>query len=140
MYSTNWLQGQHVVGRKTAHQTHTTRVPPATTEVLILLWGPPLPRPLELYRRDARGVVVAYQGDVGVLVQVWIGMEFSRDQLFDFSRVGSENIRQARQVGVDAGHGGRGDEVVAHGIYGTGLELAKDAGEVEGELVFVGQT
>lgn len=103
-----------------------------------LLWRLPLPRPLELYRGHTTGIVVADEFNVGILVQVWVGMEFACDELVDLFCTRTKDVGQATQLRVQRLHASGGDEMVADYVCWSRVGLAQDAGEVEGELFIVG--
>ena len=63
-------------------------------------------------------------------------MEFSRDQVFDFSGSGSIDVREAIDVGVR--HGTRRLSARRPGLRNR-RRLPDDKGEGEGELIAVGQ-
>lgn len=87
----------------------------------------------------AGGGVVANQLDLGVLVEVGVGVELARDEIVEVALARGKDKRQAMDVGVDEARGGavgrRGRRVGG----GDGEVLAQDKGEVEEQLVVAGQ-
>ena len=61
--------------------SYTAGIAPTAAVIFGLLWRLPLPRPLELHRGHTTGIIVADEFNVGILVQVWVGMELARDEL-----------------------------------------------------------
>lgn len=59
----------------------TAAVPPATTFILRRLGGLPSPGPIERDGGRAFGGVVSDQLNVGIILQVGVRMELSRDQI-----------------------------------------------------------
>lgn len=111
-----------------AGKAYAARVPPSATFILVGFGRLPFPRPLERHRGAAIGAVVADELHVGILMEVWVGVEFACDEILDLPR--SRGI----------GEGETGDI----GIYwlgigvGRGLAmlcLAQDEVEGEDELV-----
>ncbi len=117
---------------------YAARGPPAAPLVLGLPRRLPGPRPLEGHRGAPAGAEVADELDIGVLMQVRIGMELARDQVLDL----------AGRRGVDVGEavdGGVGSGAICVGGGGGGgrrrclRRLPDDEGEGEGKLVVVDQ-
>ena len=124
LYSTNYHKVSAHVRDKTQSPPYTAGVAPATTAVLGLLWGLPFPGPVELYRGGATGVEVAHQSDVGVFVQIWVGVKLARDQLFNLSRIRAKDVGQAGELSVERRHAGGSDEVITDDVCGSGIRLA----------------
>jgi hypothetical protein len=87
----------------------------------------------------AGGGVVADKLDLGILVEVGVGVELARDEVVEVARARGKDKRQAVDVGVDETRGGtmgrRGRRVGGW----DGEVLAQDKGEVEEQLVVGGQ-
>jgi len=65
--------------------THTAGIPPASALVLCVLgWFPP-PSPVKGDRGAPFGGIVADQLDIGVLVEIWVGVELASDKILDFA-------------------------------------------------------
>ena len=54
-------------------------VAPTTTLVLGCSRRTPLPRPFKLFKGTAVGRVVTDQVDIGIAVEIWVGIEFAGD-------------------------------------------------------------
>lgn len=79
----------------------TAAVSPSRAAVLLCLWWTPLPLPLKGNRFLAAGRKVADELDIGVLVEVWVGVKFEGDEVLDFFGCGSCNVCEAVYDGVD---------------------------------------
>lgn len=73
----------------------TARIPPATPYIFRIPWCLPFPSPIEGDGGTIPSGEVADQLHVGVLVEVWVGMELSCDQIFDLSRSRSVDVGEA---------------------------------------------
>ncbi len=80
---------------------YAARGPPAAPLVLGLPRRLPGPRPLEGHRGAPAGAEVADELDIGVLMQVRIGMELARDQVLDLAGRRGVDVGEARDLGVD---------------------------------------
>ena len=78
---------------------------------------------------------MAYQLDVGVSVQIGIGVELACRKLLNFALIGSENVCQTRQLRVLARVDG--DDGVSQNGCGSTVLLSYYTSEVECELVLI---
>jgi hypothetical protein len=113
---------------------------PTASATFVGLGGRPFPGPLKLHRGTAAGGVVAYQLDLGVLVEVGIGVELAGDEVVKLSGAVGKDKSQAVDAGVDqagrdtAGGGGVWVVYARHSQV-----LAEYECEVECEVLVVGQ-
>lgn len=120
-------------GGTSGGKAHTARVPPASALVLRVLRRLPLPRPLKGNRLGAVGAIIANESDVGILVEVRIGVKFSGDQGLDLFGRGGIDVGERIDAGI---------ERLWVGVYRcvgglVGLSLADDEGELEVYFVVV---
>lgn len=87
----------------------------------------------------AGGGVVADQLDLGILVEVGIGVELARDEVVEVALARGKDKRQAVDVGVDEARGGAVGSRRRRIGGRDGEVLAQDKGEVEEQLVVAGQ-
>lgn len=116
--------------------THAARVPPSTTSILHVLRRLPLPRPVKGDGGTATSGEVAHELDVGILVQIGVGMEFAGDKVLYFARRRGVDICEAGDLGLD------GWVYLGNTIRGLGdarLGLADDKGERKDELLVATQ-
>lgn len=83
-----------------AEATNTTRVSPTSAPIFRILGRLPLPRPLKGNGRTAIGGVVANEGDICVLVEVRIGVEFPGHESFHLSGRGGMDIGERIDAGI----------------------------------------
>ena len=112
-------------------------VPPAASFVFRGLWGLPSPAPFERHGGRAFGRVISDELNVGIILQVWVRMELSCDQVIQFFRVRRVRKRETGQVGVS-----KLRERTRHAIYGrargvAGLGLANNKCKVEDEFIII---
>jgi hypothetical protein len=93
-----------------------TAVPPSSSLVLGRLRRPPFPGPVVVDRKTAIGRVVSHELDVGVLVDVWVRMKFSRDQVVQLSCIRRVRKSQAGDGCIDTTACGRNWRRVRLGI------------------------
>lgn len=65
--------------------TYTASVSPAAGPVFYGLGGLPFPCPFKTDRRVAAGGVVSDEGDVVILVEIWVSKKLARYEVFDFA-------------------------------------------------------
>lgn len=105
-------------------------VPPAAAGVFPSPRWLPLPGPVKCYGRATSGCEVADQLNVGVLVEVWIGVEFPGDKRLDLAQCGGMDVCEATDLGIDG-------RAVRTGAQGGCLAYVEFEGEHE--LVIVAQ-
>lgn len=112
----------------TQGQAYTARIPPPTASILGDFRRLPFPRPLERHRGAPIGTVVANKLHVGILVEVWVGVEFACDEILDLSGSRSIGEGETRDVGIDW---------LGVDVGGDGARLCLAQDKVEGEDEFV---
>jgi hypothetical protein len=119
--------------------THTAAGTPAAGTALPVLWWCPFPRPLKLNRRTSTSRVVPYKLDLGVLVQIGVGVKFASDQIVQLPRACCKDKGQAVDYSVHQACRGDGRIAVDVVYAWYGKMLSKYECEVEGKLLVVGQ-
>lgn len=114
-------------------KAHTARVSPASALVLCVLRRLPLPRPLKGNRWSTFGAIIANESDIRILVEVWIGVEFSGDKGLHLLGRGGVDVGERIDAGI---------ERLWVGLYRcvrgfVDLSLADDEGELEVYFVVV---
>lgn len=113
--------------------SHAAGVSPAAALVFGVLWRSPFPRPFECHRLAPAGAVVAHELDIGVLVEVWIGLELSSYESLDFARGRRIDICEAVDLCI-----GRGERFcTVRGRCQSLLRLSDHKREGKDELVVI---
>lgn len=111
------------------------RVPPTTTPFFQRPRWLPLPSPFKGDRGATASAVISNQVDIGILVQVGVGVELPSDEVLDFPWSGCTNVGKSGDLIVCR----RGLVVSRAGRLACGLRLrlAHHEGEGEYQLVVV---
>jgi len=118
---------------KKRRKTYAACIPPPAHLFIELLGRIPFPRPIKCDRGAAAGRVVADKLDAGILVEVWVRMKLSRDQVVDFFWGRAVYERKTIDLGVERRRR-RGRSV---GRWRKVLRLSHDKREDKLELIVV---
>ena len=112
-------------------------ITPTTTAVLGWLWRSPFPGPIKLHTSTTSSRVVTHELDIGILMQVWVGVEFSDYQILYLFRSRREDVCQTGDLRVDR---------TCRRVFATSRRaiwltlLSKDECEIEIQIVNVCKT